>query len=378
MKRKGSCATPLLILFLVGLCLVILTGLMGLEIAPRLAAADFGTSAPGLDRLQNGLYSIQLLLQKDTLLQPLDPSGAQKTIQVQEGESVNAIALDLENAGIIRDAGSFRLYLIYSGLDKGIQAGSHSLSPAQNALEIAGAIQNATPKSLSIKILAGWRLEEIAAALPANGFSISASDFLAAASLLKGSSVLPGYPDIKGVEGYLLPDSYTFRRDATSADILSIMLQNFDKQVTQDLRDGFKRQGLTLPQAVILASIIQKEAVVSDELPIIASVFYNRLQDGMRLESDPTAQYALGYIQAQNTWWKNPLNPSDLKVDSPYNTYIITGLPPGPICAPGLAALQAVAFPAQTPYYYFRARCDGSGRHNFSATYEEQLQNACP
>jgi UPF0755 protein len=107
-------------------------------------------------------------------------------------------------------------------------------------------------------------------------------------------------------------------------------------------------------------------------------VFYNRLRENMRLESDPTAQYALGYILSQNSWWKNPLNLNDLKVNSPYNTYIATGLPPGPICVPSLAALNAVAFPAQTPYYYFRARCDGSGRHNFSATYDEHIQNACP
>jgi UPF0755 protein len=297
--------------------------------------------------------------------------------QIEQGESVNSIALDLENAGVIRDAGAFRLYLVYSGLDKGIQAGSHPLSPAQNALEIAAAIQDANPKVLSIRILAGWRLEEIAAALPANGFSVSASTFLQAASLFEGESVLPGYAEIKGVEGYLLPGTYTIKREATSSEILGTMLQNFDQQLTQDIRDGFKRQGLTLPQAVTLASIIQKEAVAPDELPIIASVFYNRLHKGMKLDSDPTAQYALGYNLVQKTWWKNPLNASDLNVDSPYNTYISAGLPPGPICAPGLAALRSVAFPAQTPYYYFRARCDGSGRHNFATTYAEQVNNAC-
>ena len=370
--------TPILILFLVAACLVVVTALLGLEIAPRLAAQDFGPPSPGLDRFQKGVYSVQLLLQKDSLIQPVDPAGAQKAIQIQAGESVGAIALELESEGVIRDAGSFRLYLIYAGLDKGIQAGSHQLSPAQNALEIAGAIQDATPKILSIKILPGWRLEEIAAALPLNGFSMTAEDFLAAARGLKGTSVLPGNPDTRGVEGYLFPDTYSIKRDAGSAEILAVMLQNFDNQVTPEIRNGFESQGMTLGQAVILASMVQKEAVVSDEMPVIASVFYNRLQNGMRLESDPTAQYALGYIASQKTWWKNPLNQSDLKVNSPYNTYIVTGLPPGPICDPGLAALKAVAFPAQTSYYYFRARCDGSGRHNFSATYDEHIKNACP
>lgn len=376
-RKRASCLTSLIVVLFGLLCLVVLAGLWGLEIAPRLAAVDFGPPSPNLDQIQKGLYSVQLLLQKDAVLQPLDPLGSQKTIQIGQGESVNSIALDLENAGVIRDARAFRLYLVYSGLDKGIQAGSHLLSPVQNALEIAGAIQDANPKVLSIRILAGWRLEEIADALLANGFSVSATNFLQAASLLTGESVLPGYAEIKSVEGYLLPDTYTIKREASSSEILVIMLQNFDQQLTQDIRDGFKRQGLTLPQAVILASIIQKEAVAPDELPMIASVFYNRLHNGMKLESDPTAQYALGYNLAQKTWWKNPLNGSDLNFESPYNTYVSAGLPPGPICAPGLAALRAVAFPAQTPYYYFRARCDGSGQHNFSTTYAEHVNNAC-
>jgi UPF0755 protein len=98
----------------------------------------------------------------------------------------------------------------------------------------------------------------------------------------------------------------------------------------------------------------------------------------MKLDSDPTVQYALGYNSTQNTWWTNPLTANDLQTQSPYNTYLNAGLPPGPIANPSISALQAVAFPAQTPYYYFRARCDGSGRHLFAATLEEQVKNACP
>jgi UPF0755 protein len=113
-------------------------------------------------------------------------------------------------------------------------------------------------------------------------------------------------------------------------------------------------------------------------MPLIASVFLNRLAAGMPLEADSTAQYALGYQEKTHTWWKNPLSLGDLQVDSPYNTYLYGGLPPGPISNPGLNALRAVAFPAQAEYYYFRAACDGSGEHNFAETFEEHLQNACP
>jgi UPF0755 protein len=98
----------------------------------------------------------------------------------------------------------------------------------------------------------------------------------------------------------------------------------------------------------------------------------------MKLDSDPTVQYALGYNPDKKTWWTNPLSLQDLQIDSPYNTYLYMGLPPGPIANPSLTALQAVAFPAQTPYYYFRSACDGSGKHTFAETFEEHLQNECP
>ena len=130
-------------------------------------------------------------------------------------------------------------------------------------------------------------------------------------------------------------------------------------------------------QALILASIIEREAILDEEMPLIASVFLNRLDQNMQLAADPTVQYALGYNSNQNSWWTNPLSLEDLKYQSPYNTYIHVGLPPGPICNPGLNALQAVAMPAQSDFFYFRAACDGSGSHNFAVTFEEHLENGC-
>ncbi len=161
-------------------------------------------------------------------------------------------------------------------------------------------------------------------------------------------------------------------------ELLALILANFDRQVNSTLRQAFRDQGLTLYQAIILASIIEREAVMDEEMPVIASVFMNRLNNGMKLDSDPTVQYALGYNADQNTWWTNPLTRSDLQVNSPYNTYLNIGLPPGPISNPGLAALKAVAYPASTPYFYFRVACDGSARHQFAETYDQHLQNACP
>jgi UPF0755 protein len=147
--------------------------------------------------------------------------------------------------------------------------------------------------------------------------------------------------------------------------------------MTAELREGFARQGLTVYQGVTLASLVQREAVEAEEQPIIASVFLNRLNAGMKLDSDPTVQYALGYNPVQQTWWTNPLSAVDLQIDSTYNTYARVGLPPGPIASPGSEALRAVAYPSQTPYYFFRAQCDGSGLHFFAETLEEHIANGC-
>ncbi len=179
-------------------------------------------------------------------------------------------------------------------------------------------------------------------------------------------------------EGFLYPDSYTLPRMTTAAQLVSTLLQGFNSHLPADILAAYSRRGLSLYQAVTMASIVQREAVVDTEMPLIASVFYNRLAAGMNLQTDPTVQYALGYNNAQGTWWTNPLSLDDLKFNSPYNTYLYPGLPPGPISNPGLAALGAVAYPAQSNYYYFQAKCDGSGLHNFAETFAQHQQNYCP
>jgi UPF0755 protein len=232
---------------------------------------------------------------------------------------------------------------------------------------------------VTFHILPGWRKEEIAASLPTSGLNISPEEFLAATAMrpegLPFSGDLPAHAS---AEGFLFPDSYRLKREANVQELLQAFLSNFNRKVSNSLIEGFRNQGLDVYQAVTLASLVQREAVSSDEMPLIASVFLNRLEAGMKLDSDPTVQYALGYNLDKQTWWTNPLGLEDLQVDSPYNTYQYAGLPPGPIANPSLTALQAVAFPAQTPYYYFRSACDSSGKHTFAETFEEHLQNECP
>ena len=143
------------------------------------------------------------------------------------------------------------------------------------------------------------------------------------------------------------------------------------------MRQAFGTQGLALREAVTLASIVEREAVVAAERPIIAGIFYNRLAQEMLLQADPTVQYPLGYQPETGSWWKSPLSLADLEMQSPYNTYVFTGLPPGPIANPGLASLEAVATPALVDYIFFVADCNAAtpGAHLFSVTYEEHVAN---
>jgi UPF0755 protein len=306
---------------------------------------------------------------------PLDLNGIEQSFTIEPGEGVPSIAIRLEEVGLIRSAAAFRAYLIYTGLDTSIQAGDYTLSPALSIVDIARELQDATPEQITFIILPGWRIEEIAASLSTSGLNITPDEFL-----LTARSAPPGLdflPASASTEGFLYPDTYILSRETTSEDLVQEFLRNFSLHLTIDLREGIARQHLDVYEAVTLASIVQREAVIAEEQPQIASVFFNRLNAGIKLDTDPTVQYALGYNAIQGTWWTNPLSAADLQFDSPYNTYIYTGLPPGPIANPSLSALRAVAFPAETPYYYFRARCDDSGLHDFAVTFEEHLQNGC-
>jgi len=368
MSRRGC--LPLLILILVLLALGIIF------ILPALASYYYGPPNPSLGSWQLIKTSGTLLWYDGLLVHPASIYGPEQDFVVEPGEPVASIASRLQRAGLLQDAGTLSTYLVYSGLDTTIQAGKYRFSPSMSPIDIAKALQDATPAQVDFTILPGWRMEEIAASLPTSGLNPTPKQFLEAAKVPpRGLDFLNG---VATTEGFLFPDTYTLPRDISPDQLVTQMVRDFALHLTPDLRDGFARQNLTVYQAVTLASLVEKESVVTDEQPLIASVFLNRIRAGMKLESDPTVQYALGYDNSKQTWWKNPLSLQDLQFNSPFNTYVYPGLPPTPISNPSQSALSAVAYPAQTPYLYFRARCDGSGRHNFSETFEQHLQNACP
>jgi len=360
---------PLIILFFIVICLV--PGFILVRVTSL-----YGPPSRSLSIFSRVQYSVRLLSEGNQLTSPLNPGGAEQPFHIDQGESISSIATRLQESFLIADAQAFYDYVVYTGLDQTTQAGDYSLSPAFSVIDLVHKLQDATPKDVTLVIIPGWRMEEVAASLPTSGLDISPDAFIAAAQTPPQS--LSFVPASASMEGFFFPDTYIVPRITTANELLDVIGRNFALHITNDLRAGFAAHGLDVYQAVTLASLVERESVHNEEMTLIASVFINRLNVGMNLGSDATVQYALGYNSTQGTWWTNPLSLDDLKFDSPYNTYIYAGLPPGPIASPSLEALQAVAFPQTSDYYFFQARCDNSGYHNFAVTFEEQLANVCP
>jgi len=365
-KNKRSRLFGILFLPLIALGLLTLCFLGGIASSiPRRAEDLYGPPDPDLSATRHYIQALRLIWGSEDLTRPTDREGDMISLDIKRGQSPDAIIHTMHSLGLIDNPNLFRTYLVYSGLDKKIQTGTYHLSPAMTELEIAAAFRDPSPRETTLTIIPGWRLEEIAAALPELGLQISPQAFV-------------NEVQARQLEGFLFPETYQVKRDISTPLLIEKLHQTFNDHLTTRMLEGFEDQGLTLREGVILASIIEKEAVLREEMPTISSVFLNRLKKDMPLGADPTIQYALGYNAQQESWWTNPLSEEDFSVQSPYNTYQNQGLPPGPICNPGRAALEAAAFPANTPYYYFSAACDGSGSHSFSETFQEHQSKICP
>jgi len=346
---------------------------------PSQTASVFGAADGNLGMYQKIQLEVQLYFKRGVLTEPavLNTNIVQE-FQVQPGDSAIQISENLARADLVADEDSFLNYLIYKGYDRILQSGIYFLSPAQTPLEIAAAMLDPTPEDVDFVILPGLRLEEIAQLIPTSGLNFSSDDFLALIDSRAGLTLPAVFQDVPNLEGLLFAGKYEIQRDSSAVEFVQNLIDQTATQFTPEVIAAFSQQGLTPYQAITLASIIEREAVQDEEKPIIASVFLNRLSVNMALQSDPTAQYALGWDEQMQTWWKTPLTGTDISIISPYNTYIVNGLPPTPICSVSIDSLIAVAFPQQTDYFYFRSACDNSGYHVFAETYSEQQSNACP
>ena len=374
---KTSLIIALSAVVVIILCLIITFIIIVFGI-PNQAEHLYGEASSGISQTQRLILSAKLLINNETLTQQIS-DGPPQTFEVVYGDTSAEIVGRLQKQGLISNADAVLDYMVFKGIDTTLQAGVYELSTEMSPIQISETLQNATAEEITFTILAGWRLEEIAESLPTSGLSITSDEFLAStASPPPGAQISNYLPSDKSLEGFLSPGSYKLPRETSSDELIIFLTNKFIGQLDSEILDRLHDQGLDLFQALTLASIIEREAVVSDEMPQIASVFLNRLRVGMKLESDPTVQYALGFDEINQNWWKNPLTHQDLQFNSQFNTYLYPGLTPGPISNPSYEALQAVANPAVTPFYFFRAKCDGSGEHQFAETFSEHLENACP
>lgn len=341
--------------------------------------------ALSLDNLEDSLIGLYLRLQQPILTAA--PGGSDRAVPfiIEPGETATTVANRLQEMGLISDAGLFTLYMRYNGIDQRIEAGDFLLTGNMTMPEIAQALQKALVQEVFVTVPEGWRAEEIADSLEAQGV-LEADSFVAA--MRAGDPVALGLgeydfladrPAKANLEGYLYPDTYRVPARSRPADVLGAMLDNFGEKVAPELRAATVASGLSLYQAVVLASIVEREAVQADERPLIASVYRNRLSGacdgevgGRYLQADPTVQYARG---RPGEWWWKPESVDEYQfVQDPYNTYLHPGLPPGPIANPGLSALEAVIRPAETQYCFFVATGD-EGRHVFATTFAEHEAN---
>lgn len=301
---------------------------------------------------------------------------------IGQGENAASIAARLQASGFIHDAQLFGQLLHYNKIDIQLQAGTYQLRRNMTMREVGAALYRRYAGQSTITVPAGWRMEQLAEHLDAAGL-MDGRQFLERAR--RGTGVehflLGDRPPGQSYEGYLFPGAYALPDNPAPDDLLGQMLNKMAGQLPANTFELARQQGLTFYEVLILASIIEREAVLAAERPLMASVYLNRLSpetSTTHLQADPTVQYALGYQADAGQWWKSPVRLEEYgSVDSPYNTYLYPGLPPGPIASPGLDSIVAVLQPAETDYLFFvcrRPRCAG-GEHVFAKTYAEHLQN---
>ncbi|MBR6088522.1 MAG: endolytic transglycosylase MltG [Anaerolineaceae bacterium] len=369
MKTKRNTLLVSAVTFLVLLAVIFLI----LKDRIRQTEQALGPASDGLGTVQRIRLSLLMADKTKYYGEAVNSAKGQFLLDISQGESVGSVIAKIAD-GLETDADLLRMYWIYTGADHLINPGRFVLSGKMTIPEITDLVTAAEKSLVRFAFFSGMRLEEIAELIDMYDFTFTGEEFLQAAAHYPAERHPAGETSL---EGYFVPGTYEMSRNIPLDTFLSNFVNVFHKKVRIPYEEAFAANGLSLHQAVIMSSMIAREAMSGSEYGLIASVFYNRLSAGMKLESDPTAQYAIGWDAGSNSWWKMPLTAADVSIYSPYNTYIADGFPPGPICSPSAAIYEAVAHPEQTDYYYFRARCDNTPYHNFSRTYQEHVANGC-
>lgn len=297
-------------------------------------------------------------IQPASKLQPAPP----KIFVIKKGESLTSVADRLDEEGLIRSSLAFKILVLTKGLAGQIQAGDFRLRPSSTTEEIAYIL---TYGSLDVWLTfpEGWRREEFGRRLAANLVEFDYQEFLNLT---------------EGMEGYLFPDTYLIPKEASPSGVINILTKNFEKKFSSELEVAAKAEGLTKRQVIIFASIVEREARKEEDRALIAGILLKRWRASWPLQADATVQYVKANQQLTisnqqlSNWWPK-VTKSDLQINSSYNTYKYRGLPPTPICNPGLASIKAVVYPKESDYWFYLA--DPSGTAHYAKTNEEHGEN---
>lgn len=282
---------------------------------------------------------------------------------IKPGEKVYEIAEHLRQAKLINSAALFKIYVKLNNFSGKLQAGSYKIAGDLSLVKAVNLLQHGT-FDVRLTFPEGWRREEMVEYLSQtfsrNNPNFSTTDFLSQSKYL---------------EGYLFPDTYVVPFDIKTAELISLMRSNFDKRVDNKIKSDLEKLGLSLKDAVIMASIVERESNNDKDRPVIGGILLKRLKSGWPLETDATVQYALESNNHKDggDWWPKELSADDLTIDSPYNTRKNQGLPPGPISNPGLLSIKAVVYSLETPYWFYLT--DKNGLTHYAKTLQEHEDN---
>ena len=288
-------------------------------------------------------------------------------VHVRSDMTAADVGDEMQKNGYIVSSVWFRVAAQVTGQAGNLKEGEYSIDSSMSLQQILGKLTSGKSEAARLVIPEGYTVWQIAQRVAALG-NISEDEFLIAA---KDTTLL--HPYMNGnrdvtfpTEGFLFPDTYFIPNDATAEDVVRMMLKNFDDHLDADMKQQIAAKNMSIYQVVTLASLVEKEAKYEEDRPLIASVFLNRLATHMKLQSDASISYAMGSHKAAYSI-------AETQYDSPYNTYMYEGLPPGPIANPGMACMHAILQAPTTSYLYFVA--DGDGHNYFAATYEEHMKN---
>ncbi len=306
----------------------------------------------------------------DNFLKPVDSNDDKKIIvEIPEGSSTNNIAEILLDNKLIQDSKVFKYYAKKTNSDIKLKAGNYVLSRNMSVDELLNVLikGGTTGNTVDITIIEGLTIEKTAQSISEHlglNYEIMLSLMNNADYFREDYQFLIDNPEIKGLQGYLMPETYNVYIKSDEETVIRVMLSQFDDFYKEDIKPLLSNSSLSMEDVINLASIVEKEAVLDEERDVVAATFLNRLDVNMKLQSCATVNYAHGE-------WKERLTNEDIAIDSPFNTYIIEGLPPGPINSPGKKSILAVLEPADVDYLFFVAIGDGS--HYFSNNYEDHL-----